>query len=360
MTPTSTRSWLALGLMSGTSADGIDAALLRTDGVRIQEQGPTLGKELPDSLRQGLLDLMRDVGDRQSLEEEFTRKNAKVVQSLLEQAGLEASEVDLIGFHGQTLRHHPESGWTDQLGDGALLARLTRIPVINEFRLNDMKHGGQGAPFAPLYHQALAESLPKPLVVLNLGGVGNVTWLGTSGAILAFDTGPANALMDDVMQSRVGERYDRDGAQASKGTVDGSLLKRWMQHPYFTAPAPKSLDRNQFEVSEVSTLSTADALATLLEFTVESVAAANVLFPEAPQGWVVTGGGRRNAWLMKRLQERLQVSVQPVESVQWSGDDLEAQAFAFLAVRSHLGLPLSLPETTGVAQPVSGGRLHRP
>ncbi len=349
-----------LGLMTGTSTDGLDLALLRTDGQHHLEFGPTQAVPLPPELKTALLGLMHGQGDRAALEVAFTDFNAAAIQSFLAEHQLAPEALDGVGFHGQTLSHHPERGETDQLGDGPRLAHALGCPVVYRFRHNDLAHGGQGAPLAPLFHQALAHSLERPLAILNLGGVGNVTWLGPGNTLCAFDTGPANAPMDDLLRERTGQAYDAGGALAQQGTSDKKLVEQWMRHPYFQKPAPKSLDRNQFDVSAAAALPLPDALATLAQFVVESVAAAGRWFPQAPQRWLVTGGGRHNTALMHQLQQRLQVPVEPVEAVGWSGDFLEAQAFAYLAVRSQQGWPLSLPETTGVTKPVTGGECCLP
>ncbi|MEX0808699.1 MAG: anhydro-N-acetylmuramic acid kinase [Dongiaceae bacterium] len=352
----------AIGLMSGTSCDGIDAALIETDGERVLRTGPGLTKPYDRPFAAKLTGLMAGEGDAAAIEAELTRRHAELVRSLLDTARLQAGDVALVGFHGQTIRHEPGRRRTWQIGDGPLLAALTGIDVINDFRTADVAAGGQGAPLAPLYHAALAGGLERPLAVLNLGGVGNVTWIGTGSggddALLAFDTGPGNALIDDWCRARIGESCDRDGRLAASGHVDERVLARLMDHSYFSAPAPKSLDRNDFTLDPARALSTADGAATLTAFTVAAVAAALAQMPAAPRRWLVTGGGRHNPTIMAALARRLGVPVDPVESVGWDGDLIEAQAFGFLAVRSLRGLPLSVPGTTGVPAPMPGGRLH--
>jgi anhydro-N-acetylmuramic acid kinase len=273
---------------------------------------------------------------------------------------MSAAQVTVAGFHGQTILHEPEAGRTRQLGDGALLAAETGLDVICDFRGRDMAEGGQGAPFAPLYHAALAADLEKPLAVLNLGGVGNLTWIGPEDdAILAFDTGPGNALIDDWAERHLGRPIDEDGALARAGTVDEAALSRLLADPYFELVPPKSLDRDAFDSAPLGGLAPADGAATLTAFTAAAVAAARAHLPASPKRWLVTGGGRHNPALMAALAGRLAVPVEPVEAVGWQGDALEAQAFAYLALRSLDGLPLSLPGTTGVAKPTTGGVLHR-
>lgn len=354
----------AIGLMSGTSCDGIDAALLQTDGRRVIAYGPALTVPYDDAFRASLRSCLGGGGPVAAVERELTERHAAVVRDLLGLAGRPAGEVSLIGFHGQTILHEPDKGRTWQIGDGALLARATGIDVVNDFRSNDMAAGGQGAPLAPVFHRALAVELLGPLAVLNLGGVGNVTWIGAesddeAGALLAFDTGPGNALIDDWALSHTGVPVDRDGALAKAGRVDETCLAAWLDHPYFAAPAPKSLDRDTFRDLVPTGLSPADGAATLTAFTAATVVLSRQWFPQAVTRWLVTGGGRHNPVLMAELRRQLSVPVEPVEAVGWDGDALEAQAFAFMAVRSHAGLPISFPGTTGVTQPLRGGRLHR-
>jgi anhydro-N-acetylmuramic acid kinase len=296
------------------------------------------------------------------VERELTERHATAVQLLLGRAGRAAKEIGLIGFHGQTILHEPDQRRTVQIGDGALLARRTGIDVVNDFRSDDVAAGGQGAPLAPILHDALAAGLERPLAVLNLGGVGNVTWIGDAldePRLLAFDTGPANALIDDWALRHTGRALDRDGVLARSGQVDEALLQTWLQHPYFALPAPKSLDRDAFRAFMPDGLSAADGAATLTAFTAASVAKALALLPRPPRRWLVTGGGRHNPVLMSALRERLSAPVEAVESVGWDGDALEAQAFAYMAVRAKAGLPISFPGTTGVPQPLTGGKLHR-
>ena len=350
--------------MSGTSLDGIDAAIIKTDGVSVFERGASLSGTYDAAFRGRLRGCLGRIAADPAVEEELTRRHADQVSALLAKAGLAPLDIDVIGFHGQTINHSPEAAATLQLGDGARLARLTGIDVVNDFRSNDMAHGGQGAPLAPLYHWALARDLEKPLAVLNLGGVANVTWIGEGepeapGTLLAFDTGPANALLDDWVAGRRGAAMDEDGRLAASGTVNRDVLAELMDHPYFGLAPPKSLDRMDFSAAPAERLDDADGAATLLAFTAASVAAARPHLPGTPRRWLVTGGGRHNPVLMAALAEALGTAAEPVEAVGWDGDMLEAQAFAYLAVRSLRGLPLSVPGTTGVSSPVRGGVRHR-
>ena len=356
--PLNSQRW-ALGLMSGTSLDGIDAALIRSDGRQWVETGPALTVSYDPAFRARLRGVLGGGGAVAEVGRELTLRHAQAVRDLLAQAGMAAHEVAVVGFHGHTVLHEPQVGRTWQIGDGALLAAETGVDVVADFRGNDMAAGGQGAPFAPLYHAARATGLDKPMAVLNLGGVGNLTWLGGDEEVLAFDTGPGNALIDDWVARHTGKAWDEGGAMARAGTVDETALAALMSHPYFQLPPPKSLDRDTFDPRSVASLSADDGAATLTAFTAATVAAALAHLPAAPRRWLVTGGGRHNPTLMAALAERLAVPVEPVEAVGWDGDALEAQAFAYLALRSVEGLPLSLPGTTGAKSPTTGGVLHR-
>ena len=356
------RTITAIGLMSGTSLDGIDAALLTTDGVTIQSTGASLTVDYDAGLRGRLREILgcRDRNDRiYSIERELTLAHRDVVLRLLDKAGLGARDVGVVGFHGQTVMHAPEEGLTWQIGDGALLATECGIDVVYDFRSADMAEGGEGAPFAPVYHRALSRGLERPLAVLNVGGVANVTWIGDDDSLLAFDTGPGNALIDDWVMRRTGVSSDIDGRLARAGRVDEAALGALMDNDYFDRQPPKSLDRNAFDINELSEYSDKDGAAILTAFTAESVARAAAFFPAPALRWLVTGGGRLNLALMAELSRRLTAPVQQVEEAGWDGDALEAQAFAYLAVRSLAGLPLSFPATTGTGAPTPGGRLEK-
>lgn len=346
-----------IGLMSGTSLDGIDAAFLATDGERQIVTGPALTLPYDEAFRARLRAVLGGTGPVAAVERELTLAHAEAVRAL--NARHDIGEVDLIGFHGHTILHRPEEGRTWQIGNGALLAELTGIDVVADFRSADVAAGGEGAPLVPLYHAALASGLEPPLAVLNLGGVGNVTWIGGGDAILAFDTGPGNALIDDWAFRHTGRPVDRDGALARAGRVDEAHLAAFLRHPYFDRAPPKSLDRDAFARFAPSALSPADGAATLTAMTAAAAARAGEHFPAPVRRWLVCGGGRHNPALMGELGRRLAVPVAAVETVGWDGDALEAQAFAYLAVRSTAGLPLSLPGTTGVRAPMTGGRLFR-
>ena len=354
----STRILRAIGLMSGTSLDGIDAALIETDGLAQVRTGPWLTVPYDETMRTQLRGVAGGRGDVSAADWSFTMALSAAAAKLREQHRID--HVDVIGSHGHTILHRPRDGNTWQIGNGKLLAELAHVDVVCDFRANDVANGGEGAPLAPLFHAALAANLPRPLAVLNIGGVANVTWIGERpDDILAFDTGPGNALIDDWSLRHTGKPIDEDGALARQGTIDGPAIENFLAHPYFSRRPPKSLDRDEFAQFAPEGLSAADGAATLAAMTVAAVKRAADYFPAPATRWLVTGGGRHNPVLMSGLERALGVSVAPVENVGWQGDALEAQAFAYLAVRSLAGLPLSLPATTGVSRPMTGGRLFR-
>jgi anhydro-N-acetylmuramic acid kinase len=355
----------AIGSISGTSMDGIDVSIVETDGDGVVKPGPGRTYAYAGDLRRKLLDLVAhpEVAEREplvELEAAVTEAHVGAIAAFMRDFGFTRDKVSLVGLHGQTVFHRPERRFTRQLGDGQLVARTLGIDVVNRFRHADVAAGGEGAPFMPLYHRALAATLAQPLMVLNLGGVGNVTYIDGD-TVIAFDTGPASALLDDFMLRRRGLPFDEDGKLSSSGEIDAGVLAELMANPYFDRPAPKSLDRQDFHARAriVDRLPDAAGAATLAAFTVESVVDALRHVPGKPKRWLVTGGGRHNRTFMRRFAERLGVPVDPVESVGWNGDFIEAQGFGYLAVRSRRGLPLSLPTTTGVPRPLSGGEFWR-
>ncbi|GLK75893.1 anhydro-N-acetylmuramic acid kinase [Methylopila jiangsuensis] len=362
----------AIGLMSGTSCDGVDVALVETNGERIFGFGPTGYRPYAAGERAVLAQALKDAaaitarherpGAVAEAEAVVTSAHAEAVEDFLARNGLTADDIDVVGFHGQTVLHRPDAGLTVQIGDGPGLARRLQIPVVYDFRAADVAAGGQGAPLAPTIHPVLVAGLdlPRPLGVLNLGGVGNVTFIGAGGELVAFDTGPANALMDDRVESDIGAPFDLDGRIAAGGTVDEAALARLMDDPYFDLAPPKSLDRNAFDAAPTAGLALADALATLAAFTAETVVSAAALLPARPALWLVSGGGARNPTLMRMLKERLGAEVTGADAVGLSADAIEAQAFAVLAVRSLRGLPLTYPGTTGAPRPLTGGVLATP
>lgn len=350
--------YTAIGLMSGTSLDGIDAALIRTDGADMVERLSFITLPYDTGTRAALracLGLSSDPDGRVARAADMmTDAHIRAVKTLIQSARMRVEDIDLIGFHGQTIFHDPDNRFTWQIGDGARLARETGITVINDFRSRDVATGGQGAPLIPAYHAALATALDRPVAILNIGGVANVTYIDDD-LVLAFDTGPGNALIDDWVHRHTGQVCDTNGALAQTGTPDPAILSRLLQHPFFSRPTPKSLDRDEWNSDFITGLSPADGAATLSRFTVLAVEQALSHLPRAPRCWYITGGGRLNPVLMEGLRTVLKAPVMPVDDLGWDGDALEAEGFAYLAVRSHLGLPISFPETTGVPEPMSGG-----
>ena len=350
-----------IGMMSGTSLDGVDAALIETDGEDQVRCGPALTVPYTTKLRERL---RRSLGGRapvKAVERDMTLVHAEAVEALLARTGQKAAAIDVVGFHGQTIVHRPAEGVTWQIGDAAALAARVGIDVVADFRSADVAAGGEGAPLVPVFHRALSGSLERPLAVLNIGGVANVTWIGADGDLLAFDTGPGNALIDDWMLTHTGKPIDADGACAARGTVDNRALGQLMAHAYFSRQPPKSLDRNAFDPAPIERLSTEDGAATLTAFTAQAVARASAHFPAPVAAWILTGGGRRNPALLQAFRVALPgAAIKAAEEVGWDGDALEAQAFGYLAVRSRRGLPLSFPRTTGVNKPTAGGRYFAP
>ncbi len=371
-----------IGLMSGTSADGIDAAIMETDGEDYVASGKALSVPYDAECRALIKRAMAEARawdvsrpwsqDIAALFEEATRAltlaHGEAVRTLLRRAGLAARDVDLVGFHGQTVLHRPArrdrpegAGMTLQLGDAALLARETGIGVVSDFRSADVAAGGEGAPLAPLYHEVLVRALGLngPVAVLNIGGVANLTYVPADPAapLLAFDIGPGNGPIDDWVERHTGARFDADGALARAGRVNEEVLGRLLAQgqAFFAKKPPKSLDRYDFSDEPVRALKLEDGAATLTAFVAASVVPALAHLPLPPLKWIVCGGGRHNRTLMEKLSRRVDVPVVPAEAVGWRGDSLEAEAFAYLAVRSRRVLPLTLPTTTGVPAPLSGG-----
>lgn len=373
----------AIGLMSGTSMDGVDAAVLATDGETIARFGPRYFRPYSpgerDVLRAALADARR-LADRRArpgaladAERIVTDAHADAVERLLQEGGLRPANgggegratgggaIDLIGFHGQTVFHAPERRLTVQIGDAAALAKRIGIPVVHDFRAADVAAGGQGAPFVPAYHRALAQrsGLLGATAVVNIGGVANVTRIGGDGTLSAGDTGPGNALIDDFLRGRTGAAMDLNGEYAARGTVDARALADLLANPWFDLPFPKSLDRDAFSIDAVARLATEDGAATLTAFTARTVAK-GIAIAGGAERIVVAGGGAHNPQLLAMLTEAAAAALVTADALGWSADFLEAQAFAFLAVRSLAGLPLSYPETTGVPRPMTGGVIASP
>ena len=369
--------YCAIGLMSGTSYDGVDVALIDTDGEDLGRLGPTgyrpYSEQERDLLRRAIAaaSSLTNRSDRPRVlaeaEERVTDLHAEAVEAFLAANAMSPEEVSVVGFHGQTVVHRPDRGLTVQLGDGPALARRLGIAVAYDFRAADVAAGGQGAPLVPVFHRAMVRTLERehPVGVLNLGGVANLTFIDGA-ELVAFDTGPGNALLDDFVRSRTGQPRDDEGRAASAGKVDEAAVMRVLAHPFFSRPPPKSLDRNAFrqwvaEEARLSDKSNEDGAATLTAITAAAVARAVTVLPRPPAGWIAAGGGTRNPSLMRLLEQRLApAQVETAGVVGWSADALEAQAFAYLAVRTLRDMPITFPTTTGAPRPMPGGVLARP
>lgn len=359
----------ALGLMSGTSLDGIDAAVLETDGVAIAGFGPTLYRPYSDSERALLREATREAQHLQDrggrpgvLKEAEARLTECHIAAVAELAAKAGGAIDLIGFHGQTLFHAPQRRLTVQIGDGQALADATRLPVVFDMRADDVAAGGQGAPLVPVFHQAAALhfALEAPLAVVNIGGVANATWIGADGALAACDTGPGNALIDDWVWQSTGAAFDAGGELAGRGRPNERVLAELLDNPYFATAYPKSLDRDAFSLDPVLGLAPEDGAATLAAFTARTIAAMLGRFPATPRRVVICGGGARNPVVIAMLKELLACPLTTAGEIGLDADFVEAQAFAYCAVRSDRGLPITFPGTTGVALPLTGGRRVEP
>jgi anhydro-N-acetylmuramic acid kinase len=367
----------SIGLMSGTSYDGVDVALIDTDGEDVVRVGPTGYRPYSEQERAVLRRAIAaaanqtDRAERPKLlaeaEELVTDMHAEAVEAFLAANGMPPGEVAVVGFHGQTVLHRPDRGLTIQLGNGPALAERLGIRVVYDFRAADVAAGGQGAPVVPVFHRAMVRMLERalPVAVLNIGGVANVSFIDGTADLIAFDTGPGNALIDDFLRLRTGQMQDDEGRIAAAGKVDEAAVERVLAHPFFARQPPKSLDRNDFrhwvtEEGQLAKKSTEDGAATITAITIAAIARAIALMPRAPASWIVAGGGTRNPTLMRMLAERLApAKLETALAVGWSADALEAQAFAYLAVRALKGLPITFPTTTGVPQPLTGGIVVR-
>jgi anhydro-N-acetylmuramic acid kinase len=373
------QKFIAIGLMSGTSMDGIDVAALETDGENFIEEGSTLSVSYDAAFRRRIeraLETAKEIrartdrpGDLAALEKALTERHAIAVREFLQAQAGKWAKPDLIGFHGQTVLHRPLEALTVQLGDGALLARETGFPVIYDMRANDMLHGGQGAPLVPVYHQALAASLKPPfadrfpVVFVNIGGISNITYVASHGDPVAFDTGPGNTLIDQWVSSEGGVPYDAGGAIASEGGIVRSVVEQYLDNPFFEKTGPKSLDRNDFTLEIARNLELSDGARTLAAVSAEAILKSVEHLPERPKLWIVCGGGRKNPHIVGDLRAgaaKTSAEVIIAEDAGFNGDATEAQAWAYLAVRSRLGLPLTFPSTTGCAEPVTGGVFAQP
>jgi anhydro-N-acetylmuramic acid kinase len=372
----------AIGCMSGTSLDGVDIALIETDGESVINPLGFLSAPYDEALRERLracLNKNPETYDMTEVASDFTATHIPVIHNLLSKLNLLPQDIDIIGFHGQSVHHDPDNGITCQIGDAALLAAEICIDVISDFRSADVQNGGQGAPLIPIYHRALAQNaaVAMPVAIINIGGVANVTWINGDN-MLAFDTGPGNAMIDDWVIQHTGEPYDKNGEIASKGNVDLKVIKDFLSLPYFSKKPPKSLDRNDFDKSlssfgltkgshrkdapnksENDEFSLENGAATLTAVVVHSITHALSQCPAMPKILYVTGGGRHNQTIMRGLSETTSLPVHSTDALGWNGDAMEAEGFAYMAVRTLLNKPISFPETTGCSYPTIGGKLTK-
>jgi anhydro-N-acetylmuramic acid kinase len=361
----------AIGLMSGTSMDGIDVALVHTDGDAAVERGAFTCVPYDHAFRDRLkeaLELAKAItrreerpGEMAAIERELTLRHAQAVRQFLAENKLTAADVDVIGFHGQTVIHRPDEALTVQIGDGALLARETGIGVVYDMRANDMRFGGQGAPLVPAYHAALARGLQEgklPVCFVNIGGISNLTYIGANGEIVAYDSGPGNALLDQWVETHAGIPFDQGGMIASEGRVISELADRYLDAPFFTADKRRSLDRNDFLPPSGADAELADGARTLAYVAAAAIIKSAGHLPEKPALFIICGGGRLNRTMMRDLAELAagqDAEVISAEDAGFNGDGMEAEAWAYLAVRALDGLPLTYPGTTGVSAAVTGG-----
>ncbi len=354
-----------IGLMSGTSMDGVDAACIETDGAEHVVLCEDASTPFDPDFRAALRSFVASVPERGAspleagIEAKLTDLHARAVEHLLLRTKFRHDQIDLIGFHGQTIWHRPHRRLTWQMGDAQRLADAAGITVVSDFRSADVRSGGQGAPLVPVFHAALARDLEKPVGIVNIGGVANITLIG-DGTLLAFDTGPGNGLIDDWVSMRASRPMDEDGRIAAAGRVDDGLVQRLLSHSYFAQCPPKSLDRHDFTLAPVAPLSTEDGAATLTAFTAAAIAAGLKHCPAKPRSLLVAGGGRHNPVMMAFIAQDAGIPVESVDSQGWRGDAVEAQAFAYLAVRSVRGLPITFPGTTGIDAPLTGGIVTPP
>jgi len=355
--------------MSGTTFDGVDAALVQTDGHKIKKIGETHLVSYPEDFRNKIRHVISGTPSLREileLEDEITLFHCKTVQQLLKKSGLKQQDIDAVAFHGQTIYHDAKKSKTWQLANGSLMAKELGINVINDFRRRDIAQGGEGAPLVPFYHLAISEKIPKPVAFVNIGGVSNITFINQKDEMIAFDTGPGCALIDDWMYTRLKSPFDYNGETAASGVANKTKIDHLISNSkFFTQPPPKSLDRNEFSniFRKLSSLNTADGAATLTELTARSIHEAKKFLPEPPKMWIICGGGRKNKHLMNLLNNKYAIKAVNIDQVKFgsfsiNGDFVEAQAFAFLAARSILKLPITLPSTTGTIQPASGGAFY--
>ncbi len=360
---------LAVGLMSGTSRDGIDAALIESDGEAYIRPVAFFSEAYTDEFRNRLALACHEALQMETpvqheaisiAEDTLTHLHINAVKSLLIQANIKPHEIAVIGFHGHTIAHRIDRHWTWQIGNGALMAQELGIAVVDNFRAKDVAAGGQGAPLMPVYHRAMTSDLEKPVAILNLGGVANITAIDRHNDMVAFDCGMASAMIDSWMLSKTGVAMDISGAQAAVGQVNETVLAEMLAHPFFALDPPKSIDRDDFSMASIEAMSIADGAATLTAFSAEAVAIGLRFLPHMPKQILVAGGGRKNNTLMRMIRDRTALEVRDIDDLGFDGDAIEAQGFAYMALRRLDNLPISFSGTTGVKAPLCGGDVHFP
>ena len=357
----------AIGLESDTAISGVDVALIQTDGVDIFERKAEFSRPYSPTMRDAIAAVLGEKGQQdltylRQVEEQVTQHHISAVKELLDMQDMSPRQIDVIGFSGHTVLNRPAQKLSIQIGDAQMMLDAFGIPVVNRFYQTDLASGGQGSPIFPVYYEALARPLEKPLVIFSIGGISSLTYVGANGELIAFDVGPGNVLIDKWMQQRLGAEMDFDGLWAAKGQVDERLLSKLMQHPAIIQNPPKALEREDFLplLTDVEGSSLADGAATLTALTCEAlVQACEKYLPEKPIQYIVTGGGAYNPTMVKYLRQHLTAPVKTANEIGWNTMCLDAESFAFLAVRSLFGLPFTYPTTTGVEFPLSGGKIWK-
>ena len=369
------KTW-SIGLMTGTVNDGfIDVAALKTDGHKIIEYGPFELIPYQDKhIQSKIIETIKAAKKWQfentepsifaETEKLISLEQSEAVIKFMNKFNIKRDDISCVGFHGLTVLHQAPlgaiKGKTKQLGDGNLMANYLKIPVVNDFRSNDMLNGGQGAPLAPIYHLAISHYINKKnIIILNIGGVSNITYIGDNDTLVAFDTGPGNAPINDFVRKKYSGQMDTNGDFAAKGSINFDFINSFLSHPYFKLNYPKSLDRDQFTYDQIDEMSLEDGCATLTKLIGENISKAIDLLPNRPESIIVSGGGRKNLSIMKALSESTNINSESIEKYGLRGDAIEAEAFAFLAVRTFKNLPLSFPTTTGVTKPLTGGKINQ-
>ncbi|MAR79299.1 MAG: anhydro-N-acetylmuramic acid kinase [Rhodospirillaceae bacterium] len=351
----------SIGLMSGTSLDGVDAAIIKTDGKNFIELGPAITLEYSKNFRSSLFSVINSKNKNKQevsdIEFELTKYHADIIKSLLKLNKLSSKNIDIIGFHGQTILHNPEEKISLQIGDPIQLANELKINVVNDMRSADIIAGGEGAPLVPIYHYQCFKNFNLPLAILNIGGVSNITWIGLND-LVAFDSGPGNSLINDWVKNTLNLEYDDLGSIANRGKPYSDLVNEVLSNNFFKKTPPKSLDRNYFNYRLIpKTLTPADGAATAVDIIVKSIKISEKYMPVLPKMLLVCGGGRKNELIMSKLSSSLSYPVKNIDETGFRGDFIEAEAFAYLAVRKIKNLPTSFPKTTGCRIPTCGGKI---